>query len=175
MVRAADVDRCKLPIKVIKNRLPRPLNARRCSRAQILAESVVALSIFTPLIIFIIWGIIELSYVYIIGTHMTEAAQLAAQALGSEYQKDSSIERSPSRQNRILANIRIPGMVHTNAQFTIDGNSWQTKKQPRTVTVTCSYLPGEGDPPLPTFPNPDLFNVGKNFCITSKATYFIAY
>jgi hypothetical protein len=148
-------------------------SATERAAGQILVESVVALTIFAPLIIFIIWGIIEITYVYVIGTHMTEAAQLAAQALGSQYQRDQSIEHSPSRQNAILSNVRISGMVHTNAQFCID--KWQTSKQPRSVTVICSYLPGEGDPPLPAFPNPDFFNIGKDFHIASKATYFIAH
>lgn len=145
----------------------------RTRHAQILAESVVALTIFTPLIIFMIWAIIEVSYVYVIGIHMTEAAQLAAQALASQFQRDQAIERSQQKQAEILSNIRIPGMVQSNAQFTVE--SWQTRKQPRSVTVVCTYIPGEGDPPLATFPNPDLFHMAKDFQICSRATHFIMY
>ncbi len=130
-----------------------------------------------PVIILTIWAWLEISYAYIVGMNMTEAANLASRALAAEYFRDPTLARDLVKQNRVLSRIRIDNMVSSNVQFTIPDGGWQVKKailsSPESVTVICTYLPGEGDPPLPQFPNPDPLNLREKIRITSSATAFI--
>jgi len=126
--------------------------------------------IFVPFIVFIVWGVLEVAYAYVIGMNMTEAAQLAARALSDEYLKNPAIATSPQKQQAIFSRVRIPMMVSSNDQFSLSADAWVTTKLPRSVTVCCTFLPGEGDPPLPLFPNPDILNCRKQITISSSST-----
>jgi hypothetical protein len=136
----------------------------------VLAEAVLATCIFVPLIVFIVWGVLEVAYAYVIGINMTEAAQVAARALSDEFLKNPTIAQSPSQQQAILQRVRIPLMVSSNNQFSLGANAWVTKTIPRSVTVSCTYMPGEGNPALPPFPNPDILNCRDQINITSSST-----
>lgn len=159
------------------SRYRRALYQGRLSRAAVLLEAVLSSCILLPVIILIIWAWLEIAYAYVIGMNMTEAANLAARALASEYYRDPSVAVSLSKQNAILDRIRIACMVSSNSQFTIPDGAWQVRKpflqSPRSVTVVCTYIPGEGTPPLPAFPNPDPLNLRQNISISSSATAFI--
>lgn len=143
---------------------------RRRLRGGILVEAVLSCCFFLPMIVFLIWAVLEVCYAYVIGVNMTEASQLAAHALSDEFAKDPSIVQSESKQQRLLSRIRIPNMVSCNEQFTIPDGGWTTKSLPRSVTVTCSYLPGAGDPCLPLFPNPDPLKLAGQISIKSTST-----
>ncbi|MFA6212988.1 MAG: hypothetical protein WCT03_13150 [Candidatus Obscuribacterales bacterium] len=149
----------------------------RSTSAAVLVEAVVSTCILLPIIILTIWAWLEISYAYIIGMNMTEAANLASRALAAEYFRDPSVARDLAKQNRVLSRIRIDNMVASNTQFTIPDGGWQIKKaifsSPESVTVICTYIPGEGDPPLPKFPNPDPLNLRDKVNISSSATAFI--
>jgi len=153
------------------------LNKQRRSSGAVLVEAVLSTCILLPIIILTIWAWIEISYAYIIGMNMTEAANLAARALAAEYYRDPTIAQDLLKQNLILSRIRIDNMVSSNAQFKIPDNGWQIKKailsSPESVTVTCTYTPGEGEPPLPNFPNPDPLNLRQKINISSSATAFV--
>lgn len=162
----------------VRCRVRRANQARlRRSSAAVLVEAVVSTCILLPIIILTIWAWLEISYAYIIGMNMTEAANLASRALAAEYLRDPSVARDLGKQNLILSRIRIDNMVASNAQFTIPDGGWQIKKaflsSPESVTVICSYIPGEGEPPLPKFPNPDPLNLREKVKISSSATAFI--
>lgn len=150
---------------------------KRRSSGAVLVEAVVSTCILLPIIILTIWAWLEISYAYIIGMNMTEAANLASRALAAEYFRDPSVARDLAKQNRVLSRIRIDNMVSSNAQFTIPEGGWQIKKAifsaPESVTVICTYMPEEGDPPLPKFPNPDPLNLRSQVNISSSATAFI--
>ncbi len=140
-------------------------------------EAVLSSCILMPVIILIIWAWLEIAYAYVIGINMTEAANLAARALATEYYRDPSITVSLQKQNKIFDRIRIAYMVSSNTQFTIPDGAWQVRKpflqSPQSVTVVCTYLPGEGSPALPKFPNPDPLNLREKISISSSATAFI--
>lgn len=140
----------------------------RRKNGAVLAESVLAVSIFVPIMVVLLWAVMEVCYAYVIGIQMTEAARVAARSLADEYLKNRSVISSSSRQNAILANIRIPMMVEDNEQFTI--HSWEPKGECRTVTVSCRYIPGVGSNPLPPFPCPDFFGLGGKLEVSSLAT-----
>lgn len=146
-----------------KTRIP---NRRR---GAVMAEAVSALAVMFPLLVLIIFVTLEASYAYVIGRNMNNAAFLASRALGLKYQTYPGIVTDTAEQQAIFSTIRIPNMVSGNAQFTI--MNWNTAASPPTVTVQVTYLPGQGTPALPSFPNPDPLNLGAAFRIGSSATY----
>lgn len=146
------------------------LRKSRKKRGGVLVEAVLSSCFFLPIIVFIILGILQVAHAYVIGVNMTEASQLAARALSDEYTRDPGIVRNPDRQQLILNRIRIPGMVASAEQFQIPEGGWHIAPFPRSVTVTCTYVPGLGEPPLPRFPNPDPLGIAKRICIRSSAT-----
>jgi hypothetical protein len=143
---------------------------RKRSKGSVLAEAVLSCCIFAPILVFIIWGVLEVSYAYIIGLNMSEAAHLAARALADEFLRNPSIAKNPQAQQQILQTVRIPNMVSSNNQFSFPENAWVLNSVPRSVTVQCTYIPGEGDPKLPAFPNPDLLHLREKVVIQSSST-----
>ena len=146
--------------------------ASKCRRKSgaVLVEAVLSCCVFVPLMVFIVWAVLEVSFAYIIATNMTEASHLAARALADEYLRNPAIAKNINAQQKILSTVRIPSMVNSNIQFTFPENGWITQSAPRSVTVQCTYMPGEGDPPLPQFPNPDILRLRDKISIQSSAT-----
>lgn len=144
--------------------------SRRRKSGAVLAEAVLACCIFVPVIVVIIWAVLEVSYAYVIGLYMSEAAHLAARALSDEFLRNPKVVSSPVIQQKVFSRIRIPMMVTSNEQFSLEEGAWVTKSLPRSVTVHCTYLPGVGDPPLPLFPNPDILNLRKKISIGASST-----
>jgi len=142
----------------------------RQKRGGVLVEAVLSSCFFLPIIVFVILGILQVAHAYVIGVNMTEASQLAARALSDEYLRDPSIINNFERQQLILNRIRIPGMVTSAEQFQIPDGGWVITSFPRSITVSCTYMPGLGEPPLPRFPNPDPLGFAKRVCIRSSAT-----
>ena len=145
------------------------LRSRR-KKGAVLAEAVLACCIFVPIMVFIVWSVLEVSFAYVIAINMTEASHLAARALADEYLRNPTVAWDGRLQNKILSTVRIPSMVASNRQFTFPDGAWVTKSVPRSVTVACTYIPGEGDPPLPAFPNPDILQLRSKISIMSTAT-----
>ncbi|MBK9206619.1 MAG: pilus assembly protein [Candidatus Obscuribacter sp.] len=108
----------------------------------VLVEAVLSSCFFVPLIVFLIWGVLEVSFAYVIGVNMTEASQLAARALADEFTKNPRVAQSEQLQQQVFERIRIPNMVSCNEQFEIPAGGWVTKTLPRSITVNCTYLPG---------------------------------
>lgn len=136
-----------------------------------LAEAVSALALLLPLIVLIIFVAIQGSNAYVIARHMNQGAQIAARSLAEEYLVNKDIENDTSAQQAIFSEIRLKDMISANSQFSIPANGWQTQNDPKTVTVVCTYIPGVGNPPNPSFPNPDILGLGSNFTISMSATY----
>ncbi|MBU6451127.1 MAG: hypothetical protein KGS72_05060 [Cyanobacteria bacterium REEB67] len=142
----------------------------RSKKGAVLAEAVLSSCIFVPVMVFIIWSVLEVSYAYIIAMNMNEASHLAARALAEEYIRNPNIDHDSGAQQRVFSTVRIPMMVASNLQFSFPADGWVTRSLPRSVTVQCTYLPGEGDPPLPLFPNPDILKLRNKLNIQSSAT-----
>jgi hypothetical protein len=134
-----------------------------------LVEFGAALVIGLPLVITIIYAVLEASYLFSIRQHINQAAGLASRALAIEYGRNPKIALAPNgpEVQAVLTNIRIPNFVQDNAQFSTPSFN---PTDPSSVTITCSYPPA-GKYGLPPFPNPDPFHLGKNFQIDATATF----
>ncbi|MGD9685324.1 MAG: hypothetical protein AB7W16_29495 [Candidatus Obscuribacterales bacterium] len=144
---------------------------RQRKQSGMLAEAVTALAIFIPLILLVIFLSMQAGYAYVIARNMSQASEMAARALAEEYSSNSKIATDTDAQNAIFFNIRIPGLLSSNEQFSIPENGWQTATEPKTVTVVATYLPGVGSPPNAPFPNPNLLNLDEAFRIRMASTY----
>lgn len=142
---------------------------RTCKGAAV-AEAVATIAIFVPIIVLIVLVTIQSSIACIISTKMSHGAHLAARALAAQYGTTQSIAVDGAQQQTILTNVRIANYVADNSQFELSSSSWQTTAVPPTVTVTCTYVPGVGTPPLSPFPTFDPLGLGGFFRIKSSAT-----
>jgi hypothetical protein len=68
----------------------------------VLVEAVLSSCFFVPLIVFLIWGVLEVSFAYVIGVNMTEASQLAARALADEFTKNPRVAQSEQLQQKVF-------------------------------------------------------------------------
>jgi Flp pilus assembly protein TadG len=128
------------------------------------------MAIFVPIIVLIVLVVVQASIACVISSKMTQGAHLAARALATQYGNNPSIAIDKTMQQTILTNVRLQNYVADNSQFELDDNSWRTTATPPTVTVTCNYLPGVGNPPLAPFPSFDPLGLGKSFKISAAAT-----
>lgn len=135
-----------------------------------LAETISALSIIAPIMLMMIYAVVEASQAYLIASAMNNGAALAARALADYYQTNPEVVYTNSEQQAIFSNIRINGKIADNSQFTIPAGGWNLSSNPPTVTVVCSYLPGKGSPSLPPYPALDPLKLG-SFIVSSSATY----
>ena len=143
----------------------------RRNKGSLLVEAVSALAMMSPIFLIMIFVVIEASQAYVIATAMTEGAGLASRALADYYQTNPEVVYTSSEQQAIFANIRIPGKISSNAQFSIPTGGWNLTSSPPTVTVVCSYLPGQGSPALGPYPSIDPLGLGSRFVVSSSATY----
>lgn len=134
-----------------------------------LSEAAATMALMLPVLIFVLMVIMEVSQACIISAQMTAGASMAAQALAVYYHNDPEVATTASEQQAIFTNIRIPSYINSNSQFQI--TNWNLSGSVNTVTVTCTYLSGEGSPPLPNFPSFNPLKLGSLFTITSTATY----
>jgi hypothetical protein len=135
-----------------------------------LVEFAAALTLGLPLVIAILYVVLEASVYFAIRTNIDVAARNAARALAIEYGKDPTIAASPSgpKVQAVLTKIRIPGFVVNNGQFNTP--TFDTAVSPSSVTIVCQY-PSGGMYGLPKFPNPDPLNLGSSFKVISSATF----
>ncbi len=134
------------------------------------ADTVATMVIFVPLIVLIVLVTIQASIACVISGKMTQGAHLAARALATQYGTTPSIAVDSNMQQAVLTNVRIQNYVADNGQFELNNTSWQTTATPPTVTITCNYIPGVGNPPLAPFPTFDPLGLGKSFKIKATAT-----
>ena len=135
-----------------KGRTPDARRRRRPPSAAAVADTVATTVIFVPLIVLIVLVTIQASIACVISGKMTQGAHLAARALATQYGTTPSIAVDGTMQQSVLTNVRIQNYVADNGQFEFNNTSWQTTATPPTVTVSCNYIPGVGNPPLAPFP-----------------------
>jgi hypothetical protein len=133
-----------------------------------IAECAASLSLMLPIVITLLFVVLEASYAYLIKNSMAEAARQAARDLSIAYAKNPQVASDRSAQNASVYNkIRIRNMINNSQQF--DDAQFDTGSDPPTVSVKVRYLSGQFG--LPTFPNPDFLNLGSRFRIDGDATY----
>lgn len=156
------------------HRKSRPMTTRRNpatnkrKRGASLVEFAVALSLFLPLLISIIYVVLEASFMYTIKANLDVASRKAARELAIMYGTNKTNAQQPKASNPVYTNTRIPNFVVDNNQF--DDPTFSTAVAPGTVTVIVHY-PTTGAYGLPPFPNPDPLNIGGNFDLTSTSTF----
>lgn len=135
-----------------------------------LVEFAAALALGLPLLIAILYVVLEASVYFAIRTNIDIAARNAARALAIEYGKDPTIASAPGgpKVQAVLNKIRIPGFVVNNLQFNTP--TFDTAVSPSSVTIVCQY-PSGGLYGLPKFPNPDPLKLGSSFKVISSATF----
>lgn len=143
----------------------------RAKRGAILVEAVSALGLMTPLFVLVIFVVMQASQAYVINASMAEAAAVAARALADYYQTNPEVVTNVAEQQAIFSTITIPGMVTGNSQFSIASGGWNLTSTPPKVTVTVSYLPGQGSPALAPYPVFDPLKLGSKFVISASSTY----
>ncbi|MBI4533789.1 MAG: pilus assembly protein [Candidatus Melainabacteria bacterium] len=133
-----------------------------------IAEAAASLGLLLPLVILVVFVILEASYAYLIKTSLSQAARQAARDLAIAYGQNSQVATSRALQDSmVFSNIQISKMVTSTQQF--DNPVFNAAADPPTVSVTVRYLSGQYG--LPVFPNPDPLNLGSSFIITASSTY----
>lgn len=138
----------------------------RAPRATSLIETVVALILGLPVVIAIIFVIVECCSYFLIQANVDAATRKATRDLSIEWGKDPSVATDSSKQQAIFTDCLIPGFVNDPAQFSapvFDGTD------PPTVTVVGSYAAGQYG--LSPFPHPNPLGIKGDFTIRSEATY----
>jgi Flp pilus assembly protein TadG len=133
-----------------------------------LVEFAVAVSLFLPVLITIIYVVLEASYLYNIKANLDVASRKAARELAIMYGANKTQATQPKATNPVYTNTRIAYFVADNQQF--DDPTFTPNPTPGTVTVTVHY-PTNGAYGLPRFPNPDPLNLGSTFDLTSTSTF----
>lgn len=139
---------------------------RRSARATSLIETVVALILGLPIVIAIIFVIVECCSYFLIQANVDAATRKATRDLSVEWGKDPTVATDGSKQQAIFADCLIPGFVNDPAQFSapvFDGSD------PPTVTVIGTYAAGQYR--LAPFPHPNPLGITGDFTIRSEATY----
>jgi hypothetical protein len=99
---------------------------------------------------------------------LTCGARQAARELAAQYSDNPAIVTSRSLANaRVFDNVRVHGIVNASAQFS--DPVWDTAGSPPTVSVTVTYTSNQNG--LPSFPSPDLLDLGSDFVIRASSTY----
>ncbi len=141
---------------------------RKRARGVSIAEAAASLTLLLPLMMTILFVVLEASYAYLIKTSLNEAAREAGRDLSVAYGQDASIAGNRTLEDaQVFDTIRITNMVNNSAQFSEP--VWNTSSSPPTVTVGVTYTSGQYG--LPTFPNPDPLGLSGQLTISASSTY----
>jgi Flp pilus assembly protein TadG len=133
-----------------------------------LSEFAAVLLIVLPLAITLLFAGYEFAYGYMIKSNLDNAAKNAARAMAIAYGQDATIAADHSKQQAVYTPIRVANFVNANEQFT-DPDFKPAGGNPKSVTVTVTYLPGQYN--LPKYPSPDPLNLAPTLRIAGTYTY----
>ncbi|HEY9870146.1 MAG TPA: TadE/TadG family type IV pilus assembly protein, partial [Candidatus Obscuribacterales bacterium] len=129
-----------------------------------IVEAAASLSLLLPLMMVIVFVVLEVSDAYLIKTSLSQGARRAARDLAVAYGQNPAVATSRSLQNAmVLDNVRIHNMINDSRQF--DDPIFDTNATPHTVHVTVRYASNQYG--LPPFPYPDPLNLGSRFAISA--------
>jgi hypothetical protein len=143
------------------------INRRRSGVS--LVEFGAAMALGLPLILIMLYAVLEANYLFTIRTHLDQATREAGRQLMSKYQKDPTPANNTSANSNTVTNtINLPGFVVSSSQFNVVYS--YAPPSPSTVTVTCTYPTG-GAAGLMPFPAPDPLGLGPSFSISATGTF----
>src|SRR5262249_7238783 len=118
-------------------------SARRSHSGTTIVEFGGALVVGLPLIMTMIYGVVECSMLFAIRTNLDNATRLAAQLLINDYEKNGTASNASNTNlpgtYAFDVNAGLPGyyFIHKNAnQFSY---TWSLNTNPKTVTVRVTY------------------------------------
>ena len=134
-----------------------------------MVEWVAGAVLFIPLLICIIFVVLEISRAYSIKVALDAASKRAARQLAIDYGVDPINNITNAHQQAVFTTVRIPTFVMDNTQFS--AAAYALGPVPPTVSVTVSYPAAGIAGVLPPFPDPDPLNIRSTIQINSIATY----
>jgi Flp pilus assembly protein TadG len=147
-----------------------------------IVEGAVALTILIPLLIMIVYVILEASHAYLIYSSLQQGAQEGARLLATypvgQPPSYTSYPLSQSQINDTLKQVQIPNVINDPAQFiwapsaSVPAGSpvfIGPASAPTSVVVTVKYTPGQYN--LPPFPDADVLKLGSTFTLQASACY----
>lgn len=153
-------------------------NLRRDNRGLTLVEFAAALVFGLPLVIAMLYAVLEANLLFTIRTNLDAATRHAAQLLINKYVQTGIAPPDTSNGNlpsdiafEVKANDGSFFISKTANQFTW---TWDLSERPPTVTVTTSFPTGgnaNGSSGLMAFPSPDPLNLSNKFSILTTATF----
>jgi hypothetical protein len=138
----------------------------RSARATSLIETVVGLILGLPVVVAIIFVIVECCSYFLIQANLDAATRKATRDFSIEWGKDPTVATDGTKQQAVFTDCLIPGFVNDPGQFSapvFDGSD------PPTVTVVGTYAAGQYG--LAPFPHPNPLGLNASFTIRSEATY----
>lgn len=143
-----------------------------------LVEFAAALVLGLPLVIVMLYAVLEVNLLFTIRTNLDAATRHAAQLLINEYAKTGIAAPDTSNGNlpsSIAFEVKAADGTYfiskTANQFTW---TWDLDETPKTVTVTTSFPTGasaNSASGLMQFPAPDPLNLANKFSILTTATF----
>jgi hypothetical protein len=133
-----------------------------------IAETAASMTLLIPLIVLILFVILEAGYSLFLKSMLTEAARQGSRNLAISYGQNPQIKDNRGLADALVfEHIRIASVINANAQF--EDPVWNNTVQPYTVTVTAKYASGQYG--LRQFPYPDVLKLGSKFVMQARSTY----
>jgi Tfp pilus assembly protein PilW len=145
-----------------------------------LVEFAAALALGFPMIVTMLYAVIEANMLFTIRTNCDNAVRQAAQLLINDYEKTGTAATDTTNGNlpsSLQFDIKTADghyfVYHAANQFTW---TWDFTDRPNTLTVTVNYPTSGFGNFLLAFPHPDPLNLKKNipnFSITTTGTFSV--
>ena len=144
---------------------------KRCwQQGSTIAETGASMAIMIPLIMVMLFVVVEATRAYTIREALAQGSRQAARELAVQYGVNPAIATSRTLQNSLVFdNIRVNNIINSSNQFS--NPVWNTAAIPPTVAVTATYTSNQNG--LPPFPNPDPLHLSNSFVINASSTYRI--
>lgn len=142
----------------------------RTHKGSSLVECAASMAVMLPLLMTILFVMMEMAQAYLIKEGLVQGAREAARGLAIAYNRNPSIAGNRTlADSSVLNNIRIQNIINASTQF--NDPVWNTNQSPATVTVTVNYTSNKNG--LPQFPAVDPLNLAANFALSAASTYRI--
>ncbi|MBX9688088.1 MAG: pilus assembly protein [Candidatus Obscuribacterales bacterium] len=130
-------------------------------------ELAASLLFIVPLVMVLLFAVLELVKAYAINSVLSEAARISSRQLAVLYPDNPTIKQRSSQNALVFNQLCYGGVIANSAQF--DDAVFNTAADPPTVTVTVRYLGGQYG--LDPFPSYDPLGIGRNFKLSSTSIY----
>jgi len=140
----------------------------RSERGVSIAEAAASMSLLIPLVVLLMFVVLEVSRAFFMREILDQAARQAARDLAIAYGQQPGLANSRSLQETLVFDkIRVQNIVNDSAQFS--DPIFDTVSDPATVKVSVSYLSNQYG--LPPFPDNDPLGLGNAFVLSGQSTY----